>query len=269
MSGDLKLKQSNKLILATHKMDIQQLRLFFYACSKYRGELDINVPIADLYSVLAYQSGGQRELLNKAIPKMMSSALVHIDDEKGERWSVVITDSFISKDGKSVHFTFNKSVKKELDEIEKYTWMYLENLTGMSSIYAVRLYEFFVMRLGSQNKKGTFDYDMERLRNYLDCSDKYPRFETFDRKVLKVAQEQINEKTNIHISYKKVKTKQKITSIKFSFKWKSSKDIVDVKHTVHDPNEPLEGQTSLEDYGVKVEKKKEQEEVFEMLKKYD
>lgn len=41
MQSDLKIKQSNNLILATHKMDIQQMRLFFYACSQYKGDLDI------------------------------------------------------------------------------------------------------------------------------------------------------------------------------------------------------------------------------------
>lgn len=234
---DIKLKQSNKLILATHKMNIQQLRLFFYVCSNYKGDLTVKIPIDDLYLTLAYQGGEQRQLLKKAIPSMMKSALIHIEDNNGERWSVAITDSYITKDEQEAHFTFNNSVKNELDEIRNYTWLYLSNLTGMSSTYAIRLYEFFAMRLGSQNMKEKFDYDINQLREYLDCSDKYPRFEAFERKVLNVAKEQINKKTNIQMSYKKMKTKQKITSIKFSFKWKSKEDIIDVKYTVHDENE--------------------------------
>lgn len=233
MDKDLKLKQSNNLILATHRMNIQQMRLFFYACSQYQGDLDIEVSIDDINRILAYQGGNQREIIKNAIPTLMQSALVHIDDENGERWSIAITDSYIKNDNKTVRFTFNKTVQKELEELRGYTWLYLSNLTGMSSTYAVRIYEFFAMRLGSQNKKDTFDFDLNKLRIYLDCTNKLEDFRNFERIVLKKAEKEINEKTNIKMSYKKIKTGRSITSILFTFKWKSKADVIDVKTEEH------------------------------------
>ena len=233
MDKDLKLKQSNNLILATHRMNMQQMRLFFYACSQYQGDLDIEVSIDDINRILAYQGGNQREIIKNAIPTLMQSALVHIDDEKGERWSIAITDSYIKNDNKTVRFTFNKTVQKELEELRGYTWLYLSNLTGMSSTYAVRIYEFFAMRLGSQNKKDTFDFDLNKLRIYLDCTNKLEDFRNFERTVLKKAEKEINEKTNIKMSYKKIKTGRSITSILFTFKWKSKADVIDVKTEEH------------------------------------
>ena len=233
MDKDLKLKQSNNLILATHRMNIQQMRLFFYACSQYQGDLDIEVSIDDINRILAYQGGNQREIIKNAIPTLMQSALVHIDDENGERWSIAITDSYIKNDNKTVRFTFNKTVQKELEELRGYTWLYLSNLTGMSSTYAVRIYEFFAMRLGSQNKKDTFDFDLNKLRIYLDCTNKLEDFRNFERTVLKKTEKEINEKTNIKMSYKKIKTGRSITSILFTFKWKSKADVIDVKTEEH------------------------------------
>ena len=233
MDKDLKLKQSNNLILATHRMNIQQMRLFFYAFSQYQGDLDIEVSIDDINRILAYQGGNQREIIKNAIPTLMQSALVHIDDENGERWSIAITDSYIKNDNKTVRFTFNKTVQKELEELRGYTWLYLSNLTGMSSTYAVRIYEFFAMRLGSQNKKDTFDFDLNKLRIYLDCTNKLEDFRNFERTVLKKAEKEINEKTNIKMSYKKIKTGRSITSISFTFKWKSKADVIDVKTEEH------------------------------------
>ena len=233
MDKDLKLKQSNNLILATHRMNIQQMRLFFYACSQYQGDLDIEVSIYDINLILAYQGGNQLEIIKNAIPTLMQSALVHIDDENGERWSIAITDSYIKNDNKTVRFTFNKTVQKELEELRGYTWLYLSNLTGMSSTYAVRIYEFFAMRLGSQNKKDTFDFDLNKLRIYLDCTNKLEDFRNFERTVLKKAEKEINEKTNIKMSYKKIKTGRSITSILFTFKWKSKADVIDVKTEEH------------------------------------
>lgn len=244
MDKDLKLKQSNNLILATHRMNIQQMRLFFYACSQYQGDLDIEVSIDDINRILAYQGGNQREIIKNAIPTLMQSALVHIEDENGERWSIVITDSYIKNDNKTVKFTFNKTVQKELEELRGYTWLYLSNLTGMSSTYAVRIYEFFAMRLGSQNKKDTFDFDLNKLRIYLDCTNKLEDFRNFERTVLKKAEKEINEKTNIKMSYKKIKTGRSITNIKFTFSWKNKTDVIDVKTKVQ--QEPINNAEQME-----------------------
>ena len=244
LDKDLKLKQSNNLILATHRMNIQQMRLFFYACSQYQGDLDIEVSIDDINRILAYQGGNQREIIKNAIPTLMQSALVHIDDENGERWSIAITDSYIKNDNKTVRFTFNKTVQKELEELRGYTWLYLSNLTGMSSTYAVRIYEFFAMRLGSQNKKDTFDFDLNKLRIYLDCTNKLEDFRNFERTVLKKAEKEINEKTNIKMSYKKIKTGRSITNIKFTFSWKNKTDVIDVKTKVQ--QEPINNAEQME-----------------------
>lgn len=244
LDKDLKLKQSNNLILATHRMNIQQMRLFFYACSQYQGDLDIEVSIDDINRILAYQGGNQREIIKNAIPTLMQSALVHIEDENGERWSIAITDSYIKNDNKTVKFTFNKAVQKELEELRGYTWLYLSNLTGMSSTYAVRIYEFFAMRLGSQNKKDTFDFDLNKLRIYLDCTNKLEDFRNFERTVLKKAEKEINEKTNIKMSYKKIKTGRSITNIKFTFSWKNKTDVIDVKTKVQ--QEPINNAEQIE-----------------------
>ena len=244
LDKDLKLKQSNNLILATHRMNIQQMRLFFYACSQYQGDLDIEVSIDDINRILAYQGGNQREIIKNAIPTLMQSALVHIEDENGERWSIAITDSYIKNDNKTVKFTFNKTVQKELEELRGYTWLYLSNLTGMSSTYAVRIYEFFAMRLGSQNKKDTFDFDLNKLRIYLDCTNKLEDFRNFERTVLKKAEKEINEKTNIKMSYKKIKTGGSITNIKFTFSWKNKTDVIDVKTKVQ--QEPINNAEQME-----------------------
>ena len=81
---------------------------------------------------------------------------------------------------------------------------------------------------------------------------------------------QINEKTNIKLTYKKIKTGRSVTSIKFSFAWKSKDDVIDVEHTVHDPNDPPAGQQTIYDVGVEDEElTKEKKEAMEMLKEYD
>lgn len=54
----------------------------------------------------------------------------------------------------------------------------------------------------------------------------------------------INEKTNIKMSYKKIKTGRSITSIKFTFSWKNKTDIIDVQSINH--RDPVEHTRQLE-----------------------
>ena len=247
MQSDLKIKQSNNLILATHKMDIQQMRLFFYACSQYKGDLDIKISLEEVNRVLTENTGNrggnQRELIRETIPTLMRNAIVHIEDEKGEEWCSALRRSRLNKDD-TVIFTFDKSIQKELEELRGYTWMYLSNLTGMTSTYSVRLYEFFAMRLGNANKSSKFDYDINKLRLYLDCTKKYKDFRDFNKRVLAQAEKEINEKSNIHMSYKKIKTGRSITSILFTFKWKTKADVIDVQ--VVDQQEPMDHTKQME-----------------------
>ena len=138
--------------------------------------------------------------------------------------------------------------------------MYLSQLTGMTSTYSVRLYEFFAMRLGSQNKKETFDFDLNKLRIYLDCTNKYKRFDLFDMRVLKQAKKEINEKSNIKMSYKKIKTGRSITSIKFTFSWKNKADVIDTSAIEIEDSDILDGQMKMD---------LDNEECLDLLKKYD
>lgn len=253
MVDELKLKQSNNLILATHKMSINQMRLFFYACSQYNGNLDIEISLSDINKVLTENTGNrggnQRERIKETIPTLMRNAIVHIEDEEGEEWCSALRKSRLNKDD-TVVFTFDKSIQKELEELRGYTWMYLSQLTGMTSTYSVRLYEFFAMRLGTEHRAEKFDFDINKLRLYLDCTKKYKQFEAFDRRVLKVAQKEINEKSNIHMGYKKIKTGRSITSIIFSFKWKNKTDAitVDYKEKTIDQELTSAEQMELDDF---------------------
>lgn len=272
MNDDLKLRQSNNLILASHQMDINQMRIFFYVCSQYKGDLKLSLSFDEMNNILNINRGTkQKSLLISSISTMMKSAFINLkieeDDEYCEAPVFIMARKKRNED--TMKFEFNPHVAKELEELRGYTWMYLSSLTGMSSTYSVRLYEFFAMRLGSQNKKQTFDFDLNKLRLYLDCTKKYKDFRDFNKRILIQAEKEINEKSNIKMSYKKIKTGRSVTSIKFSFGWKSNDDVIDVEHTVHDPNDPPAGQMDLEDYGVEVELTKDQKEAMEMLKEYD
>lgn len=248
MKDELKLRQSNNLILSTHKMSTNQMRIFFYVCSQYRGDLKLSLSFSEMNNILNAERGTkQKNLLLSNISALMRNAFIDLkideDDEYFEAPVFVMARKKKNED--AMYFEFNPHVAKELEELRGYTWMYLSQLTGMSSQYSIRLYEFFVMRLGTTNTKGTFDFDISKLRLYLDCNNKYSAFPDFEKRVLALAKKEINNKTNISINYKKVKTGRSISSVVFTFKWKRKNEAITVETTEKDT---LDGQMSLDDY---------------------
>lgn len=250
---DTKLKQSNNLILATHKMTTNQMRIFFYVCSQYKGDLKLELSFNDMNRLLNDERGSnQKDLLIKNIDTMMKNAFIDliIDDDDEYYKAPVFILARKKQNDDLMRFEFNPYVAKELDALRGYTWMYLTNLTGMSSTYSIRLYEFFAMRLGSKSTSGSFEFDINQLRIYLDCINKYGQFCDFDKRVLKTSHKEINEKTNISMSYSKIKTSRSVTSIVFKFAYKddTNANIVDTTYTVHhdQDNNVLNGQLSFE-----------------------
>lgn len=247
MNDNLKLKQSNNLILATHRMSTNQMRIFFYVCSQYQGNLKLQLSFSEMNNILNTERGTkQKDLLLSNISSLMRNAFIDLKiDEEDEYFEAPVFIMARKKKNEDImHFEFNPHVAKELEELKGYTWMYLSQLTGMSSQYSIRLYEFLAMRLGTMNIKETFEFDITKLRLYLDCVNKYSQFEAFDRRVLQQAKKEINEKTNIRMSYRKIKTGRSITSIKFIFSWKNKTDIIDPQSMDH--RKPIEQTRQLE-----------------------
>ena len=249
MKNDLKLRQSNNLILASHQMDINQMRIFFYVCSQYNGDLKLSLSFNEMNNILNVNRGTeQKKSLISSISTMMRTAFVNLkideDDEYCEAPVFIMARKKKNED--IMNFEFNPHVAKELEELRGYTWMYLSQLTGMSSTYSVRLYEFFAMRLGTEHRSEMFDFDLNKLRLYLDCTKKYKDFRDFNKRVLLQAEKEINEKSNIHMSYKKVKTGRSVTSILFTFKWKNKAEAITVNYEENELSEAE--QMNLDDF---------------------
>jgi len=111
----------------------------------------------------------------------------------------------------------------------KYTYV-------LNSRYAIRLYELLKQY---ENTGFRVDY-LPELREMLGVEpNEYIRFDNFEKRVLKQAVKEINEKTDIEVSYKKKKTGRKITHIEFEIKSKKSK-IGDTTETAKIPCQSLD-----------------------------
>jgi len=119
---------------------------------------------------------------------------------------------------------------------EGYTQTYLLIYLALQSKYSKRLYEILKSYLYSSVNPKTetiekiyrpqlLEYELDELQQLLNA-EKYGRYQDLRRKVLEVAEREINAVTDITMSYSPVKTGRKITGICFNFQHKQPMDRV-------------------------------------------
>jgi plasmid replication initiation protein len=95
----------------------------------------------------------------------------------------------------------------------RYTKYQLKNILPMDSKYAIRLYE--IIKSNEYKKEKEFTIDVDRIKEILDIKEEYELYADFKRKVILIAQREINAKSDILFEFEENKTGRKVTSIKF------------------------------------------------------
>ena len=95
---------------------------------------------------------------------------------------------------------------------EQFTSITLEYALVLSSFYAGRLYDLLMQ----YRVIGTRVIDLPILKSWLGVTgDKYENFAFFRRRVLDIAQREINEKTDLKFDWEAIKSGRKVVAIKF------------------------------------------------------
>lgn len=132
------------------------------------------------------------------------------------------------------------------DLCENTTRYELLNILPMQSKYSIRLYELCRSWSGVYYKK----YTIEELRSLLGVKDDgLLRYPDFRRKVLEIAEREINENTDLQVSFEPIRKGRKTVSIIIHIKKKRLRNIVNERnHSILDGNYNVDGQIEIEDF---------------------
>lgn len=166
-------------------------------------------------------AGGKNYKDVKATIKKLADRSMWFDDGESEtlmRWLSYVK---INKKSEKVQIEIDRTIAPFLFDLqEKFTQYQLYNILAMKSAFSVRIYE--LMKSYAFQKSKTFDVD--ELKHLLGVEDvkSYDRFPDFRRKVLEKAQEEINELTDINISFEPITKGRKVIKIKFHIDQKNT-----------------------------------------------
>lgn len=225
--------KDNSLINASYNLGVAEQRLIFLAIIEARekktlieagGMLRITASkYAEHFDV---ESHTAYEALKRAAESLYEASFHYtmIDEKTGaegrykRRWLEV--GGYISKLG-CVEIMFSSWVVPLITRLEKcYTAYELKQVSGLTSEYAIRIYEIAI-QWRSTGKTPVIK--IEDLRSMLGLTTEYSRMEAFKRRVLDKALEQINENTDIALKYTQHKEGRRVVGFEFSFKAKKTK----------------------------------------------
>jgi len=161
------------------------------------------------------QNGYQR--MKDAEENLFNRRFSYID-ERGKliksRWVQQVT--YLDDEG-AIELVFTLAVVNGISRIDGaedfFTSYLLEQTASMDSIYSVRLYELLVQWVAAKN---TPLFELDKFRDQLGIeSHEYKRMGNFKLRVLDLAVKEINEKSDIKVSYSQVKKGRTITGFKF------------------------------------------------------
>jgi len=161
------------------------------------------------------QNGYKR--MKEAEETLFNRRFSYIDDDGKvikSRWIQQVR--YLDDEG-AIELVFTLAVVNGISRIDGaedfFTSYLLEQTASMDSIYSVRLYELLVQWKAA---KQTPMFELEKFRDQLGVEvNEYKAMCDFKKRVLQVAIDEINEKSDIKISYEQVKKGRSISGFKF------------------------------------------------------
>ena len=231
MEQNLKITKANCLINACYRFSLNELRIVLYGLSAIDPTSDefpleytfSKSKIAEFYQIPSTARPQFYKDIEKALVKQFwNQDIVYWDDEVQDfitnRWLIQIRHG--GKSG-NLSYVYNPLIKHHLQQLSRrFTSYFLSDVAKMKSSYSIRLYEICIMYLNASSADKTqFIMGVDELKEKLDLTGRYSRFNNFKQYVLTVAEIEINKFSNIRLKILPIASRswgRKIEKVQFS-----------------------------------------------------
>jgi plasmid replication initiation protein len=211
----------NDLIDAAQQLSVLESRIILTCISRVNSKevLDPSIKfvlsVEDIKDLVGVGGRSAYENLRDAVNRLAERWVVLLKpskriSERKIRWVSEI--AYIPTEG-VIELFFTPSISNLLSDITKnFTQYKLENVLGFKCIYSIRFYELF-KRWGGTGK----EIDLEDLQELLELGDKYARWDNFKAKVLIPVVKDINETSDVKVSWDQVHRGKRVSGIIFAY----------------------------------------------------
>lgn len=231
--------KSNTLVEARYKLSLNELRLILKMISMIQPEDEDFKPyiitISEFIDMLGVQDGDKYSVIEKIANDLRIKTLRIYDSEEDSFLNVGWLSSSKYYRGEGyVKLRFDPELKPYLLGLKSnFTRYQLHEVARLKSTYSIRIYELLkqYQRIGYREFK-----NITELRLILGIENEYKLYGHFKDQVLRPAQKELKEKTDISFEFTEKKTGRAVTGIKFHIitKQPEPEPSIDVEYTIRD-----------------------------------
>lgn len=221
--------QSNSLVDARYHepLSARQQKIVLSVVSKIQIDDEdfkiYEVRIRDFHEMLGLEGEPKYTEMKKITEELLKKSL-EITREKGRLLQVNWFSSieYFEHEGR-IEFSFDPKLKPYLLDLKKaYTSYRLSNILSLSSASSIRLYEL----MKKWEYLGKWEITIEKLKDRLGIKQQsYNVYGNFKNRIIVPSINELNEKTDIQISFKEIKTGRKVVGFEFTIRHSPEKEI--------------------------------------------
>ena len=243
--------QANQVVEASYKLTLAEKRLILLVLTKIDSHPDkpaalpetlIEVCAGDVIEHIKLPKNKAYEMLKDAADRLTERwVIIDCPDPRNPklkqtktRW--VYTVNYIPDDGK-LQLRLSSDILPYLTHLAGEFIRYrINQVAGMTSVYAIRLYELLLQWMGD----GEREVELDWLREKFDLPESYKRISDLKNRVIDPAIEQVNTHSNITVTYTQCKKGRVVVAFLFTFRLKQ--DIKPADAPIHRRGRPSKAQ---------------------------
>lgn len=210
--------QHNNLVEAKYSMTLQQKRIMIWLVSQIKpDDIDFKEHVLSIRKLIKVcQLSGEssyKEIRNITFSLIEKGIrIIDITDPDNKREIQVSWLSSADYYQGQVKLSFSPKLKPYLLQLkEKFTAINIIDMMQFKSVHAIRIYEL----LKQYQDIGERVLNLEEIKDCCGVREKLIKYSDFEKKLLLIAQREINEKSDIYFDFERIKPSRKITGIKF------------------------------------------------------
>lgn len=228
----------NTITQAFKEMSIDEKRLIISASPLVRlneatEKTAIEISASDFAGFAGIDEKSAYKQMRSASKKLMKRTFVYSDKNEVETEVQWVIRSKYQNGYVTVFFTDEViELLKIFDSLNPYTKYLKEDILSLKLTYSIDLYHLAKKYQGM----GGFTVSLDEYRKELGTPKSYKRINNLKDNAVDSPIKEINDKTDINISYENVKRGKEVVGLKFKVKAKPTKKIKDAKIELRDQN---------------------------------
>lgn len=211
------IKIHNSLACAKYSMNTTEQKLFIFAVRNLNQDNDnFTTSRFNISDFARYADLDTKRLYKdvKAITDNILKTLIHIQDKSNpDKWSTSVLAIKCNYNKGELTFRFNDEMKPLLLQLQEHYFLQSPSVIKFKSWYSIRIYDLLKSK---SYKSDVVVIPLDDLRTFLCLEEKYERFNNFRARVLDVPIKEINESSDIKITYETIYSGKSVVSIEFS-----------------------------------------------------